>query len=241
MEPSALLRLPSELRNQIYGLVLHQEGGIIMRQRRKGWLWKRRVLFVPDARSKSTVTTARSLQLACRSTNVESAAFFWDLNNFIIECLGNDADKVAKEMKKARKFVEWLGERRIGYFTMDLGKQASFTSGATAIALPILWELSKSLPIRTVVQCRLIFAPDGWMFDRMDLPVRYFCAMATAGAHFARTVMMPTTHEEEDKEWCRIVSRALEEAAQYWSEQGVGTGEPHSTISFCTPKSLGLE
>ncbi|KAK5713601.1 hypothetical protein LTR15_011301 [Elasticomyces elasticus] len=226
MEPSALLRLPAELRNRIYELALYQEGGIVMRKTRRGWLWKRRVTFVPDTKWKSTIATARSLQLVCKSTSVDCRSLFWALNTFLLSCDVSppySAKPIAKNMRTPHEFLAWLSQRHTPVIVRGLvfyiGK------GPNEVALPILSDFAKS--VRQIdVQCELEWdTGQGHPHSRIRFPVLRFGAVFMAAAHFARTSMRESAVLDSERQFTEILAQALEGAAEYWSGRGIGNEE----------------
>ncbi|KAK5725087.1 hypothetical protein LTR17_013286 [Elasticomyces elasticus] len=207
MESSALLRLPAELRNRIYGLALYQEGGIVMRKKRKGWFWNRRVTFVPDANWKSTIATARSLQLVCKSTSVDCRALFWALNIFLLSCDVSppySAKPIAKTMRTPHEFLTWLSQRHtpvnVRGLVFYIGK------GPNEVALPILSDFAKS--VRHIdVQLSL-----SGILDK---------AIRIAGFGSPSGNLEPCSRRRH----ILLGPPSLEGAAEYWSGRGIGDEE----------------
>ncbi|KAK5698224.1 hypothetical protein LTR97_007185 [Elasticomyces elasticus] len=211
---------------EIYELALYQEGGIVMRKTRRGWLWKRRGTFVPDTNWKSTIATARSLQLVCKSTSVDCRALFWALNTFLLSCDVSppySAKPIAKTMRTPHEFLAWLSQRHtpvnVRGLVFYIGK------GPNEVALPILSDFAKS--VRHIdVQCELEWdTGQGHPHSRIRFPVLQFGAVFMAAAHFARTSMRESAVLDYERQFTEILAQALEGAAEYWSGRGIGNEE----------------
>ncbi|KAK5743986.1 hypothetical protein LTR17_002324 [Elasticomyces elasticus] len=247
MEPSALLRLPAELRNRIYELALYQEGGIVMRKTRRGWLWNRRVTFVPDKNGKSAIATARSLQLVCKSTSVDCRALFWALNFFLLSCdvsPAYSAKQVAKTMRTPHEFLAWLSQRHtpvnVRGLVVYIGKHTSLIQGPTGVALPILSKFAKT--IRHIdVQCDLeLELREGYPRSRVAFPVLKFGAVFTAAAHLARTSMRKSAVSDCERQFTERFAQELEGAAEHWSSRGIGSEEMVNAMAVAVAQRCAM-
>ncbi|KAK3639331.1 hypothetical protein LTR56_012499 [Elasticomyces elasticus] len=226
MEPSALLRLPAELRNQIYELALYQECGIVMRLRRKGWLWKRPVLCTIKVHGDHCSQSPAGVQVhKCRLPRTLLGTHF-----FLLSCdvsPAYSAKQVAKTMRTPHEFLAWLSQRHtpvdVRGLIVYIGKHTSLIQGPTGVALPILSEFAKT--IRHIdVQCDLeLDHGEGYSRSRVAFPVLKFGAVFTAAAHLARTSMRESAVLDCERQFTERFAQELEGAAEHWVSRGIGS------------------
>ncbi|KAK4952367.1 hypothetical protein LTR10_009173 [Elasticomyces elasticus] len=192
MENSLFMRLPTELRVQIYDLVLRQPEPIVIRWcfvRRwySFWIWCYLAIGSTLGNHHPTALTA-----TCRFIKQECGQSFYNINSFVLLCR-NDVSWNNK-LQLLRLFLERIGEPNrlaLRSVAVDLGAYSDEWSDLQTVALPfqILGDHQRQIRVFILKMCFLSTWPAG-RFE-LELPAR---------------CMKYDIKEQLDKAWARLNS-----------------------------------